>query len=270
MKTLKILAPAAAAVFVASSAQAAVVPYFEDFDSQVLGSAAPVDNESLTYTENPAGDFSVTDAGGGDNVYRFSYTATGNNSNRSPGSTFAVDAADRPAAGFVFSTEFDVTALSGGSGSTSRVGLGVLGDTAGFGGDYYLADYIVRGGNVGEFRIAEEGSNGSQLVTSSSTFSFDAADTYELVLTGAYDSNDDLTLSLQVFNLTEGTSSDMISTVALDMPLAGDNFGIRNSVQRNDPTFTVDYANLSLTAIPEPSSLAAIGLVGLLACRRRR
>jgi hypothetical protein len=270
MNPLHTLLPATATItglLIASTSQAALVPYVENFDGQTLGSAAPVDNESLTYTENPAGDFTVIDAGGGDNVYRFSYD---DGNTRSPGSTFAVDAVDRPAAGFVFSTEFDVTALSGGSGSTSRVGLGVLGDTAGFGGDYYLADYIVKGGNVGEFRIAEEGSNGSQLVTSSSTFSFDAADTYELVLTGAYDSNDDLTLSLQVFNLTDSTSSDAISTVALDMPLAGDNFGIRNSVQRNNPTFTVDYANLSLTAIPEPASLSALVGLGLLAVRRRR
>ena len=41
-------------------------------------------------------------------------------------------------------------------------------------------------------------------------------------------------------------------------------------IARSNPGFTVDVVSFSLTSVPEPSSLALLGLGGLLIARRRR
>lgn len=64
------------------------------------------------------------------------------------------------------------------------------------------------------------------------------------------------------------TAGGSTATAGVDTDISFDSFALRQSNSSSDETITVD--NLVITSVPEPSSIALLGLVGLAGVVRRR
>ena len=120
--------------------------------------------------------------------------------------------------------------------------------------------------SIGDIIIEEIASGSSTaLNTGSFTGSLSQGTTLSLSLLGEY-TGGDLKLT---FSVSDGTTTN--SVIATDTtPQTGTGFGYRNRLTGNDNgEFTVDYDNFSIS-VPEPSSLALLGLGTLLLLPRRR
>ena len=109
---------------------------------------------------------------------------------------------------------------------------------------------------AGDYSIGLATSSSTEEATSTTDFSYGA--TVPIVL--------EFDLDTGIANATVGTESLVATGVELGETL--DRFALRQSGSSNNETITVD--NLTVTWVPEPTSLALLGLGGLIVARRRR
>ena len=223
---------------------------------------------SLPYSNNfasSAADF-TPNAGGNWSL------VTGTYQNVVPGNTpsySTVAVTGRPAnQPFQISTTFQVKETA----FNFSVGFAALATTSNLGSaSYYLADVSQSGGM--RFRVFTDGgaAGADSAVNTTGTGIGNIAidETITLTLTGTYDLGGALTLALTAF---DGTNSQTITLAApIASPFAGTNFGYRNRSNTDADPMTVQLDNFSINAVPEPGSVAllGLGLAGAVIRRRR-
>jgi hypothetical protein len=120
------------------------------------------------------------------------------------------------------------------------------------------------GGGSYEFRIAV----GGNVVATGSTFDLtDGSPDFNVGLSGIFTTGGDLNVTA-VLNDVGGQNTQTLNTTVLaaDLP-TGDRYGVRLSPGFNGYEVGIDNINV---VIPEPASLALVGLGGLLLVPRRR
>lgn len=260
---LRFLAPLAA-LFVIGQATAAT--YTNDFNG--------TDAVSKFTTETTNAQWLVS---GG--VYTNSYTATDTVSSAS------VAVSGVAGSNFQISTQFSFSSVVAPGSSVSTIGFGALGNSATFGGNFYLADYTYANqsgsSDAGRLRLLAIGdtsdfsaNNGNAKDNATATMAIQLDTTYTLRLTGTY-SGSTLNLALALFDIN-GVQIGTTATATDTSPLAGDIFGYRNRLAAAasggatpTPSHTVNFDNFSI--VPEPSSmmLGALGALAAIGIRRR-
>jgi hypothetical protein len=290
------LALAAAATVPAG---AATVPYFDNFNDDLTGPAAPTEPapESGAFVETESalhGTWSV-EGSAGQNTYRVVSSAAAGTTTATgvPVSSIDFTGAGLQGSSFTMTTEVKLNAFSAGFSGSTRIGFGALGSDSGFSSSYYLVDYALAAvtntgandtGVVGQLRILESGGSGGTAGPISS-LTPTVNQTYRLTLVGEMvdgtadvDTDvDDLKLTFTVQNLTTAGSPVSVDFID-DTPLTGNFFGYRNSRSQTRTvagggngaaaTLNADFDNFSL--VPEPGSCALLGCAALLGLRRRR
>lgn len=172
--------------------------------------------------------------------------------------------------GFRLSTTYTVVSRSGSTSST-YVGLTALSVgsdalTSSAASPFILADVS----SNGELRIVLANSNNPPSITTATLPSAIATNSvYTLTLTGLYVTGGlNLSLSLTNNGVTTTTPTAFIATANIPN---GQYFGLRNRSAGGSTTITVDYHDISLTAIPEPGAgVLLAGSALAVAARRRR
>lgn len=274
---MKSILPAVLSVFavavsapLARAGQVSAVSYGNDFTSS-------------------AGDFTLSAAPSGGTGWALNTSGSGYLGHDDPASVAGVYTASiqhtllggaaATANGFVFTSTVTYTATGVGSGS--ELGVAFLAGSANL-------DAVTNG-----YRVYVRGTNsGGTVFLSRNNTVMDSkgdttaelrdffGDTITFTVSGVYldnagsdGVNDALSLSVTVFNQTKSTT---FSLSYLDTaPLQGNFFGIRDSDTVNSAGFNAqwDGVSLSVAAVPEPSSFAALAglaVVGFVALRRRR
>lgn len=266
---------ASALAFGASSAASAAVtaPFSEDFDD----GAAP-DFSNFRYRSETASTWTLT---GG--AYHHESETPGTGQQQFATAVVQANNLDAPSNFLIHVTAHVTDVSSTSTNSIAKIGLIGLAKNAN-GGQwnndslYYAGEVVVGGSDanqaVGDLHIRRgRGNNSAQtLVTDISVPSFSIDDPIEMTLAGIYDTDGNLELTFTV-SQTSGTitTSASISTViaAADV-YTGKYFGIRDYTD-NNRNLAVTYDNFTLSnVVPEPASLALIGLGGLLAMKRRQ
>lgn len=284
---------AAATMLLAAPAMlcAATIPYAENFNGQVTGAAAPIDNASASWIENANANWNIITGGLGgagsasDKAYRF---VNNNSATNNAMTTSSIDSVTLAAnTSFAVSTSFSVlsntTISSNSANGELRVGLVALGNS--LLASAYLGDVVIRttsgGAEAGLLRLTRLGGSVSQ---TGSGLTINTTDTYSLALSGDY-SGSSLTLTLTLTNLTTQDTAS-ISTVD-SAPLIGgaaqNYFGYRNrnfsgsstNASSTSASMNVDYDNFAVTTpapVPEPAMIGTLGLgmLALLCSGKRR
>lgn len=266
-----------AALLASVPAGAATLPYFEDFDDDLVGSAAPGEPspESGLFSENTDTQWTVVSGGISGQSYRNAYANDGLSS--AAGIDFSGALGGSVATAQSFTLSIDIRFNSGTAGN-STVGLGFLSTGV---GNFFNPGYFVdlnfgtamSSPPAGQLRFVENGGvvAGTQLTTGTPAI----GEIYTLTLSGLYvDSNGDLAndrLDLSA-TISGGTGPSALSgTITFNdtTPATGTFFGIRN--RNNSGDLNVDFDNFSVAAVPEPASLALAGFGAMsLLVRRRR
>ncbi|HTS19550.1 MAG TPA: PEP-CTERM sorting domain-containing protein [Verrucomicrobiae bacterium] len=176
------------------------------------------------------------------------------------------------ASSFSESTSFEVAGTNvAASAFSMNAGLAALGSANTFGrytsSLYYMGQIEVGQGSgnatpAGTMWLQSFPTSGSGGVNLTTTSVFNAAialnTPYTMTLSGTYDASGDLTLLFSVSNGATTTSiSDQIAAASV---LTGDYFGYRDSAANGGGTLQFD--NYALSVVPEPSTLALVGLAG--------
>jgi hypothetical protein len=252
------------AICAASVAGAATIPFSNSFDSSGFTATA-----GLTLNTT-AGTVTTTASG---NVIPVTY-----------GSEQFTNAANTS---YTVSTQFVATSLGTNNGDQA-VGVVLFGFDGTFTGTsdgtrYLLASWVFQGSTLGALRFTEiDGSNltlgTTQTVdTNGGTGGvYSANTTLTLKVTVTHTAANTYDLSLGLFDAS-GTSqfgsSNSFSYTAADAPSGGYYMGVRNRVPNLSGTTTLVNNDFVVSAIPEPSTyaaLAGLGAFGLAAFRRRR
>ncbi|HTS19551.1 MAG TPA: PEP-CTERM sorting domain-containing protein [Verrucomicrobiae bacterium] len=154
-------------------------------------------------------------------------------------------------------------------------GLGALGNDSLafdiFNGDTWYAGQFSASGNSLEID-GEFGNNYStKLVSAPFAGTFTPNTSYHLTLAGNYDASGDLTLAFTVSDGVPADTTTVSDSIAAASVLQGSNFGYLDQawVQASG---SVQYNNYDLEVVPEPTTLALVGIglvLGLVARRRR-
>lgn len=258
------------ALGVATHLSAATIPYFENFDDQALGTAAPLDNQNNAWNESSG--YSIVEAPSAFSGRSYNLNQTAPSGSLGLHSTFNVGSSLN-GGDFILTTDFIInSATLPTSAATSRIGFGALSNNAGLsGGTWYLADFVVATFGVGSaatgtLRINEIGGNESGDRTSTaSAIAINLGDVYRMSLEGTY-SDGALVFDYTVENLSNPSSISMSTTY--NTPLTGTHFGYRNSVGSGG---SMDATLDNFSIIPEPGAYAVLfGMAGLsLAVLRR-
>jgi hypothetical protein len=173
-------------------------------------------------------------------------------------------------ASFAVSADFDIDTIDFNNGLIGIYALAV--NPTVFDRDFSgIYAYVRQNGFVsGDYQLVIE--NNDDIIATSSIFDLtDGTPNFNLSLTGAFDAAGDLDVTA-IFSDDGGENVivPLLATVDQADQLVGGNFGIRVSPQANPTEFTVDNFALNAVPVPEPTSLAAVGLASLLGLRRRR
>jgi hypothetical protein len=168
-----------------------------------------------------------------------------------------------------FSVSTVITAASG--GTSTSVGFAVLSDANA--STFILAD-LFNDGNL-RFRSFSGGGptgNDISLATSIRYLNIAALGSVDLSVTGIYNPDNSLTLTLSA---TQGTTTTSHSTTIASGSLpTGNYFGFRdrnNTGYENVIPYSVSFDSITIDAVPEPSTtLLAAGFLGFVGMRRRR
>lgn len=276
---MKSILPAVLSVFavavsapLARAGQVSAVSYGNDFTSS-------------------AGDFTLSAAPSGGTDWALNTSGSGYLGHDDPASVAGVYTASiqhtllggaaATANGFVFTSTVTYTATGVGSGS--ELGIAFINGSAALDssvtGNGYRA-YIRGTNSSGTVFLVRNGATVDSKGDAATELRDFFGDTITFTVTGVYLDNagsdgvkDALSLSVTIFNQTKNTT---FSLSYLDTtPLEGNFFGIRDSDTVNSAGFNAqwDGVSLSVAAVPEPSSFAALAglaVVGLVALRRRR
>lgn len=176
------------------------------------------------------------------------------------------------AASFSETTSFVCADTNVAAGAFSlSAGLAALGSANTFGrytsSLYYMGQVEVGKGSgnsnpIGTMYLQSfttSGSGGVNLTTTSVfNVSMSLNTTYYMTLAGTYDASGDLTLN---FSVSDGTTTTTMSDqIAAASVLTGNYFGYRDSAANGGGT--LDFDNYSVAIVPEPSTLALVGLAG--------
>ncbi|MEM6504005.1 MAG: PEP-CTERM sorting domain-containing protein [Planctomycetota bacterium] len=240
---------------------------FADFEDDTSGPFTLTFNERPGQGTNTAGAWSI--AGG---IATFANNSTFND---------VATALVQPSAAGDFSLSVDVAVPDIGGNSfdfaTPRVGLTALGTdpsvSNGNFNDSGIYAYVEANGATStsyDFNIANDGAIlATSAVFDITSFSATEAD-FSISLSGVFDSSGNLDLVATLTDNRAGSSlviPDLTTTVlAADVP-TGNNYGLRINNQSNNISVNID--NLSVV-IPEPASLALLGLGGLALLGRSR
>jgi hypothetical protein len=291
-------APAAAALAAACLAvgQAhAVTVVTQDFDANSAGFTETVDlNDNPGKGTNASGDWSLQADGLGQDYQANSVVSAGSSTGRAELSS-SLDLAGAAAAPWTITTQFEIddtdfrSSKGGGSSFLSnsfiRLGLGAAGSDADlFAGSRYALYYDLDHGPgyAGpnpelSLYLLEEGGDGNVSAVSAGTLAADTSGstTYTLSLQAT-----EVTGSLTLLgSLTDGVSSINVTDTDATA-LTGSHFGLLTQTlgASSNGTSTVglniDFDNVSVTAVPEPASLALLAAGGLCLrgprrCRRQ-
>lgn len=176
------------------------------------------------------------------------------------------------ATSFSETTSFVITsAVSAASSFGFDVGMAALGSANTFGrytsSTFYMGQVEVGQGSgnstpLGTMWIQSfptSGNGGSTLTTAVFAVSLSLNTTYDMTLSGTYDASGDLTLAFSVSNGTSTTTATAAPIAAASV-LTGDYFGYRDVAANGGGT--VQFDNYSVAAVPEPTTLALVGLAG--------
>ncbi|MBC8039053.1 MAG: PEP-CTERM sorting domain-containing protein [Opitutaceae bacterium] len=262
---------AALAFCAASTAGADTIPLNNDFSSGGL------ENTGL-----------FTQPGGG--VLR--YTVTTNNSANPPVAYSSSQLTNAANTSFTLSTQFAITSI-GTTGLTQSVAIGFFGVDAAFSGaaatPYLTASYTFTNGTMSITEV--DGTN--TVLGTTSAFDLNGATTgfisasptlYTLKLGVTSLGSGTYSLSFGLFDAAGTTqvapssalnvASYSIASTTTDTDVNPNGFyGIRARLPQTSGTTTAEFSDFSATAIPEPSTyaaLAGLGALGLAAFRRRR
>ena len=310
---LSILLITASASAFAANADAAMIPYTEDFNDETTttsGTATPSEGgaENGTFAldsvaglnpDNIASSFATWDVVSGNpdlngtNQYQHSVSVETDGNNtvglRSEayinGTGFA-NVNTSPGGSFEVSYDFQIQDVDN-NNSQTILRFDVLAASGGTSSNGYLVNWQLTGGTPGDLSISGGNSTtGGNDSTDTLTIVEDADDgtdenvpggigtgttTYSMLIEGAFD---DVTGDLSLTATLSDSNSNSISETLTDTnPLTGQFFGFRHDIfnASNDPdaaSLTVNYDNLEI--IPEPASLALMGLGGLFLAHRRR
>lgn len=250
--------------------QAAVIPYTNDFS----GSGSNVAFPNQTVSANST--WSVT---GGSYVYSSTNTSW-------PVGNASLPLTNMGTSPFVVETQFTVSSLGSFNANGITVGLGLFGSDAAFTGlasanSYYLADWTLAttstGVTPGQFRLIALGDGSGYTSTSTvidtnpdANIAVTLGATYTMRLEGSYSGT---TLNM-TFSLLNSTGNVLGTVTASDTsPLTGTNFGYRNRSGLSGGAFTTSFDSYSVTPVPEPGTVALLGLglgTALLIMRRRQ
>ena len=271
----------AAVLLSATSAQAATLGFGDNFDAAGTGTTLPSPWTETVGAAGTASNYSIIAGPVAGNVLQGSFAASSSTTTGVPANASAsVSLTDAPTNGFSISTDFRLESFAaGGSASTINFGLAALANNPNFstGSSYRLlyTPYTTTG--AGKLSLGEIGATGTA-VADSSTGTLTAVNglTGTITFTGTYNNLGHLTL-----NGTLVSGATTLTVTATDTsPLAGTLFGYRSALNAQLPSagaaqqtsLDVRYDNFTSATVPEPGSLAAVGLgaTALLARRRRR
>jgi hypothetical protein len=237
----------------AATAHAAAIPFENDFStggfSNQSGFTHDAGNQTIT--------FSATGASG-DVIGRGTEQLTGG-----------------AGASFTMETNFSFSNIARGSGNLG-FGFTLFGQNADLSGNYLLADWIVRdaqstAANQQRLRLFQIGVDQGLQAESNTTQASAVEVDYRLVLTATHTAGSTYDLVMNLFNADTDAQIGSVShtyTVPWAEPTEGYYFGIRYRVPNgaNSLAGAVD----DFAVIPEPASLALVGVGGALMLMRRR
>jgi hypothetical protein len=256
------------------SSDAAVIPYTNDFSG--TGSNVAFPNES------PDAEWTM-----GSGTYNYS---SNNTSSSTSQSTASVSLTNIGSTSFTMETQFTISSTGTVNSNATTIGMGFLGLTSDFSGTvtptpstaFYLADWQTgsTGSNTGQLRIVSVGeSAGFSGVNAtvdtnpgSSSLAINLDTTYVMRLVATYTSATSLSMTVGIFN-TSGTQIGTSATATDSSALAGTYFGYRNRLGISGGTFNAAFDNFSVAPVPEPGTVALLGLgagATLLMLRRRQ
>jgi hypothetical protein len=247
-------------LLIAGSATADFVHYTQDFQT---GAAPGFVVTNATGTSSSS--FTVADLGGGNDWYKTVLTRTSGT-----GSAAALSAVQvSGVAGNAFSISTLATPVSFISGVNCSAGLFFLGANSNSTNDSYVVDINP---NYGCIRLVEwAGSAATVLPSTDQTQqpvikNFALGKTYLLEVDGAY-SGSSLTLVCKAVEV--GNPQNLATYTYVDpAPRSGQYFGFRTSLGSGATgTFEMDFDNLSV--VPEPATIALLGLGSLFFARKR-
>ncbi len=166
-----------------------------------------------------------------------------------------------PTNSFVVSTHFTITS---GTNDWLFVGLGALGNTSSFFGAG--SSYQARIRNNGAIQIFAMSGFGATTLATGAFSTLSIGTSYELQLTGNYDSSGNLTLAFSVVDSAHSlTATTVTANIASASVFTGNNFGLTSEITNssNNPaaTFTTVFSDYSVALVPEPGTYALV-LIG--------
>jgi hypothetical protein len=271
------------------SVMGTMLPFSEDFDDDI-GTPPSEQGENWTEstgTDNSAGSasWSLVDSGGGDDVYRASlgWDYSVNATYGVASATSSASISDVAGSDFKITHTFSLNSFDG-SAENDRLRLSTrfLGDNSDLTGKGINLTYFAAfegNSNDGKLRFnSNDGSSADVGTPSAGTLARSIGTTYTITITGTYTTPGDLSTLTLDGSLTDGSDTITASFSDADgTEFSGSYFGFLNQVDvpstradDTDTAITVDIDHETLVVIPEPSTLALIGLAFVGACFFRR
>lgn len=251
----------AAAVLPATLAHAAVMaPYTETFNDGVADMFASTTQGSATATSG----FSVVD-----NEYRMDLTKSSQTAGNAEGlaGIEVSNLGSATNADFTYTTQGTLDAPASGTTDTlSRFGVRFLADSATGDANSYFVDVRLSDGVVRLIEFTGSSAASVGTVTGSPLGTVTAGETLDFTVAATYAGS----TPTFAINVSDGTSTANIAFTDTSAR-TGQFFGYRGSTTSGSSTGTrlqVDYDNFQI--IPEPASLALLGLGGLMLLPRRQ